>query len=314
MKTTVVCGLLGSGKTTFIRNFLKDKREKTVVLVNDFGAAGIDGEIFSAGGIECIELPSGCVCCSLKSELVTIVKRIINEFSPDQLIIEPSGIASPSGVLEALRSMRISRISVIGLIDVTEFAELWASGMYGAFFEDQIINSDVILANKIDIAEEEKIVEAVHLIEAINPQAILFRTANAEVQDSLFRALSRERTEVRAGVDKYKKERFGGHFHFDTLSYRLKQGLEFEAVKKLFRELPSGRYGTIVRAKALVSTDCGPYRFDLVYGKVNCAAFGKNVEDNRIVIIGEKLNGDAFRRDFIDKEGYGNSLTRPDKS
>jgi G3E family GTPase len=60
MKTTVVCGLLGSGKTTFIRNFVKGGTEKIVVLVNDFGEAGIDGEIFSAGGIESVELPSGC--------------------------------------------------------------------------------------------------------------------------------------------------------------------------------------------------------------------------------------------------------------
>ena len=308
MKTTIVCGLLGSGKTTFIRNFLKDKREKTVVLVNDFGTAGIDGEIYSAGGIECIELPSGCVCCSLKSDLVTIVRRIINQFSPEHLMIEPSGIASPSGVLEALESARINRITVVGIVDVTEFAELWASGMYGAFFTDQLVNSDIILANKMDIAEEEKMQEAVRLIESVNPQAILFRTVNAEVHDS-FHPLSQESTLQRA-AEKNKRERSDAHFHFDTLSYRLKQGLEFEAVKRLFRELPSGRYGTIVRAKALVSTDCGPYRFDLVYGKVNCAAFGKNVEDNRIVIIGENLNSDAFGRHFIDKTGYGPPLPR----
>ena len=77
MKTTIVCGLLGSGKTTFIKNHIKHAAEKTVVLVNDFGAAGIDGEIFSASGIESVELPSGCVCCTLKLDLITTIKKVI---------------------------------------------------------------------------------------------------------------------------------------------------------------------------------------------------------------------------------------------
>src|SRR5512140_184771 len=105
MKTTIVTGILGAGKTTFIQTFLKESKEKAVVLVNDFGRSGIDGDVFSAEGIEYIELPSGCVCCTLKVDLITTVQRIIRDFSPDHLVIEPSGIAAPSGVLEALESL-----------------------------------------------------------------------------------------------------------------------------------------------------------------------------------------------------------------
>src|SRR5512135_775493 len=83
MKTTIVTGLLGSGKTTFIRHFLREAKERTVVLVNDFGKAGIDGEIFSAGGIESVELPSGCVCCTLKFDLITTVRKIIGNLAPE---------------------------------------------------------------------------------------------------------------------------------------------------------------------------------------------------------------------------------------
>ncbi len=135
MKTTVVCGLLGAGKTTFIRNFLKHESVKTVVLVNDFGTAGIDGEIFSAGGLESVELPSGCVCCTLKFDLITTIKKIIRKFVPEHLVIEPSGVASPSGVLEALESTGIKVVTVVGIIDAVEFTELLKSGMYGSFFE-----------------------------------------------------------------------------------------------------------------------------------------------------------------------------------
>jgi G3E family GTPase len=284
MKTTVVCGLLGSGKTTFIRNLLRDKTERTVVLVNDFGAAGIDGEIFSAGGIESIELPSGCVCCTLKFDLITTVTRIVKEFSPEHLVIEPSGVASPSGVLEALESVKAGPASVIGIVDVTEFTELYESGTYGGFFEDQIVNSDVILLNKTDLATEAKIIEARNRIGLINPRAVLFRTKNAAVRGPL-PYVPRTR-EVRAT---------NSHFHFDTVSFRFKPGVEFESFKKLFVDLAQGAYGTVVRAKALVRTDQGPHRFDLVFGKIDCAIFETDVEDSRMVVIGEALDREAIR-------------------
>jgi G3E family GTPase len=284
MKTTVVCGLLGAGKTTFIRNFLRGKTERTVVLVNDFGAAGIDGEIFSAGGIESIELPSGCVCCTLKFDLITTITRIIKEFSPEHLVIEPSGVASPSGVLEALESAGVGPVSVVGVVDATEFTELYESGTYGGFFGDQIVNSDVILLNKTDLATEAKIIEARNRIGLINPRAVLFRTKNAVVRDPL------------PDVPRTRKVRAtNSHFHFDTVSFRFKPGVELESFKSLFVDLAQGAYGTVVRAKALVRTDQGPHRFDLVFGKIDCAIFETDVEDSRMVVIGEALDREAIR-------------------
>src|SRR5512135_2720763 len=113
MKTTVVCGMLGSGKTTFIRQFVEHLQGRAVVLVNDFGKAGIDGEIFSAGGVESIELPSGCVCCTLKFDLITTIQKIMENIAPEYLIIEPSGIAAPSGVLDALASIQVRQVTVV---------------------------------------------------------------------------------------------------------------------------------------------------------------------------------------------------------
>ena len=122
------------------------------MLVNDFGALGIDGEVFSAAGIEAVELPSGCVCCTLKFDLITTIERIRTTFDPEHLVIEPSGVASPSGVLEALESAGIGQVSVVGVVDATEFLELHEAEMFGTFFRDQIVNADVILVNKIDLA------------------------------------------------------------------------------------------------------------------------------------------------------------------
>jgi G3E family GTPase len=288
MKTTIVCGLLGSGKTTFIRSFVKQRNEKTVVLVNDFGAAGIDGEIFSAGGIESVELPSGCVCCTLKFDLITTIQRIVKQFAPEHLLIEPSGVASPSGVLDALESAGAGSASVIGIVDVTEFAELYESGMYGSFFQDQIENSDVILVNKTDLADEPMIAAAERLISSINPLAVVLRSVNAAVDIPLPEApLHRE---IHSS---------GCHLHFETLSFKLAERMELTLVQTLFDDLARGGYGTVARAKAIVATEQGTYRFDLVFGRVDSVPHEKAVQTGRVVVIGKGLD----RQSIQDKLG-----------
>jgi G3E family GTPase len=302
MKTTVVCGLLGSGKTTFIGNYARGASEKTVVLVNDFGKAGIDGEIFSAGGIESVELPSGCVCCTLKVDLITTIQRIVKQFSPEHLLIEPSGVASPSGVLEALESAGVDKATVIGVVDVTEFTELYESGMYGSFFEDQIVNSDVILVNKTDLVDESTITAAERLIGSINPLAVQLRTLNAVINIPLPDAFHpfplRESAGVRGTVHTAKHV----HLHFETLSFKLADRMALTLMQKLFDDLSKGKFGRVARAKALVSTSAGPYRLDSIFGKVDVSRFEKDIKESRLVVIGEDLDetgiGQAIQLDL----------------
>jgi G3E family GTPase len=284
VKTTIVCGLLGSGKTTFIQNFLRGSTEKAVVLVNDFGSAGIDGEIFSANGIESVELPSGCVCCTLKFDLITTIEKILATFAPAHLLIEPSGIASPSGVLEALDLLRISPVMVIGIVDATEFIDLHGAGMYGSFFQDQVVNSDIILINKTDLADEEKVARTVSLIGEINPYAITTPTVHATLDGPVPDVLTKQRP----------VQKFASHLHFDTASFRLNRTAGFTLYKKLFEDMKDGAYGNIVRAKSLVATDAGPFRFDLSYGTIDTAPLALSPAESRLVIIGEHLEKEAL--------------------
>ncbi len=284
MKVTVVSGLLGSGKTTFIKNAVCDTKQRTVVLVNDFGAAGIDGEIFSAGGIDAVELPSGCVCCTLKVDLITTVQRIVKQFSPEHLVIEPSGVASPSGVLEALESAGVGEASVIGIVDASEFKELYESGMYGGFFEDQVRNADIVLVNKTDLANERLVKETEQMVGAINPRAILFRTINAGIKLPQLQA-PQQREIVHSS----------SHVQFETRSFKLAQGTDMTLVQNLFDDLARGKFGRIARAKALVSTSAGPYRFDLTFGRVDRIRFEKEIMDSRMVVIGEGLDSEGIR-------------------
>jgi len=265
---------------------------KTVVLVNDFGSTGIDGEIFSAADIESVELPSGCVCCTLRYDLINTIQRIVKQFAPDHLLIEPSGVASPSGVLEALETAGVSSASVIGIVDVAEFTELYESGMYGTFFKDQIEISDVILLNKTDLADEATIVAAEGLITSINPRAILFRTQNAELQQPL---PDSDMSEVKGkiqGPDGKPRCKTQEHFSFQTMSLRIDCKPTLAAFTAFFDDLARGRFGSVVRAKSLVETLEGPYRFDSNYGKVDRVQFEKKVESSRLVVIGEGLENE----------------------
>jgi G3E family GTPase len=288
VKVTVVSGMLGAGKTTFIQRYLRDSQERTVVLVNDFGKAGIDGEIFSAGGIESVELPSGCVCCTLKFDLITTVRRIVDTLSPDHLVIEPSGVAAPSGVMEALDGVLRGPVTVVGLIDATEFMELYESGMYGGFFEDQVSNADVVLINKSDIAPAELVASTMGAVQALNPHAIVFRTVRAEVSETL---------QAQAGEKRRASPR-RAHFHFDTLSLKVKGGIARSSVERFFDELGRGKFGSVVRAKALVRTGEGAFRFDLSYGQVEALPFERDITDSRIVVIGERLDREGLKGAF----------------
>jgi G3E family GTPase len=288
MKTTIVCGMLGSGKTTFIREYAGHIRGRAVVLVNDFGSAGIDGEIFSAGGVEAVELPSGCVCCTLKFDLITTIRKILETLVPEHLLIEPSGVAAPSGVLEALETLPVGHRTVVGIVDATEFLELLEAEAFGRFFEDQIETSDVILVNKTDLAGSHVVAQTVAAVERMNPFAIVYRTVNCRIEGPLPEIPGTER----------QAHRHAHSFDFETVSFRLGDGAEGEAVARLFREMSEGRYGEIVRAKALVNTAQGPCKFDLSFTQVQSAEFDKPVTGSRLVVIGTNL----------DKEGIAAAL------
>ncbi len=281
MKTTVVCGQLGSGKTTFVQNILRHANAKTVVLVNDFGKLGIDGEVISSEGVDTIELPSGCICCTLKFDLITSINAIKQKYNPEELIIEPSGVATVSGILEALELAKIDQICVIGIIDTTEFLELYESGAFGSFFEDQIRNSDIILINKTDLSSRETIERTRVAVESINPAALVFETVRAAINEPLHKTFS-------------KKPIFRGDqniaLRLETLSVGLKGVTKRETIGDFFNNISEGIFGEILRAKALFKTADGDFKIDYAGGRVFLEAFNRPVQNSRVVIIGSSLD------------------------
>jgi G3E family GTPase len=287
MKTTIVCGILGAGKTTFLKNILRHGYGKTIVLVNDFGSAGIDGEILSSGGIDTIELPSGCVCCTLRFDLITTITRITEQFQPDHLFIEPSGIASPSGVIDVLETLKIQPFTVVGIVDATEFIDAYETDMYGWFFKSQVKRSDIVLINKTDLVDDKKTADTIRIVESLNPHAIIVPTVHA-VLDPLLLQHRNKATDDSA---------YNGHsIRMDTVSVILNRAYSAESMTFVFDKMARGEYGIVIRAKALVQTEEGPYRFDLASKQVSAEKFGTDIQRSRLVVIGSKLEEDEIRR------------------
>ncbi len=257
--------------------------------MNDFGGLGIDGDVIKNDGIESIELPSGCVCCTLRYDLLETLKNIQQEFSPERLYIEPSGVASPGGILEALAEAGMFAPTVVTIVDATEFLELHQGEFYGRFFTEQIEQADLILANKADLVEEDLLRKTVQTVEAINPRAVVTPAVQGIPENFV--------AEPRPVPGKSLPS--AGHtLSFHTASYVLDRTVSTAALRHIFDELRTGTYGSITRAKALVQTDAGPYRADLSAGRVDMAAFGSAVNSSRVVVIGETLDRQALDKLF----------------
>ncbi|HXX53442.1 MAG TPA: GTP-binding protein, partial [Thermodesulfovibrionales bacterium] len=222
---------------------------------------------------------SGCVCCTLKFDLITTLQKITQTLAPEQLIIEPSGVASPSAVLEALDLVKIGPVTIVGIIDATEFIELYESQMFGNFFEDQIVNSDIILVNKTDLVDERAVPRIMHILETMNPGAMIFPTVNASLNGPL-PEVSRRGSPVR---------KFETHIHLETFTANITRTEPLSFYKNLFSGMVEGTFGRVVRAKALVQTDEGPFRLDISSGRLDCVPFARPVTHSRLVIIGEDL-------------------------
>jgi len=284
MKVQVICGFLGAGKTTLLKNLLQNAAADTAILVNEFGELGIDGTLVSQGcNLNVVEMPSGCICCSLRESLVDGVREIMEKYNPSQLIIEPTGIASPSSIILGLKKAdyaeKLKLAPVIGVIDLTFFIEIIRDGDVedvGEFFKDQIMNSDIILLNKADLVIGDTIDRCREEITALNPAAVLIPTVYC-----------------RAEIPEVEAKGEVVHFHFSprysSEVFRFSGKVDRDRIETLLKDLKTGGYGDIFRAKGIILTCDGPVTFDYVNGRFE---FGKIAEavENRLVFIGRDID------------------------
>ena len=173
----IFSGFLGAGKTTLIRKLIAEayKGEKLVLIENEFGEIAIDGGFLKDAGVEITEMNSGCICCTLVGDFEKALKKVMDEYAPDRIIIEPSGVGKLSDVARAVEQVEGASIGAkVTVVDAGKCRMYMRN--FGEFFNDQVENADIIVMSRTDTAPESKVVAASELLRKLNPTASLITT------------------------------------------------------------------------------------------------------------------------------------------
>lgn len=179
-KVTIISGFLGAGKTTFIRKLLEEvyKGQKVVLIENEFGEIGIDGGFLKDAGVQVNEMNSGCICCSLVGDFGKALKQVSEEYSPDMIIIEPSGVGKLSDVIAAVENVKeeagLELENFITVADATKCRMYMKN--FGEFYNNQIESASAIVLSRTQNMKEDKLEESVALIKEHNSKAAVITT------------------------------------------------------------------------------------------------------------------------------------------
>ena len=375
IKVDIFSGFLGAGKTTLIKKLIKEAYcgEKLVLIENEFGKIGIDGGFLKEAGIEITEMNSGCICCSLVGDFGEALKKVAEQFSPDRVIIEPSGVGKLSDVIRAVQGADVPGMALNAfttVIDATKCRMYMRN--FEEFYRNQIeFASSVILSRTAGISQD-KLNEAVGIIRGINKDASLITTPWDELDGKQILETMEKKNTLEVELERLLAEQkehdhhhhhhhdddecddpdcechhhhddddddehehehhhhhdeehehrhhhhhdgdddecddpdcgchhhhdHEGHHHADDVftSWGIETAKQFDAqtVESCLRELDTGKYGTVLRAKGILPAADGSWlNFDYVPGEINVRTGAADVT-GKLCVIGAKLDRKAI--------------------
>ena len=173
----IFSGFLGAGKTTLIRKLIQEgyQGEKLVLIENDFGEIAIDGGFLKDAGVQITEMNSGCICCTLVGDFAKALKKVIDDFTPDRILIEPSGVGKLSEVATAIDSVEGAMVGAKVTVVNAEKCRMYMRN-FGEFFNNQVAHADLVVMSRTDTATEEALMEATEVVRELNPEVSLMTT------------------------------------------------------------------------------------------------------------------------------------------
>ena len=335
-KVDIISGFLGAGKTTFIKQLINQvyAGQKIVLIENEFGEIGIDGGFLQDAGIEITEMNSGCICCTLVGDFSKALKQVIDEYHPDRVIIEPSGVGKLSDVAKAVKDVKhVADIEVASKIAVVDGkkAKLYLKN-FGEFFQDQVANASTIVISRTQMMTDERVEECVHLLREENEHATIISTPWDQLEgDAIKHALHHEELHEEhctcgcGGHHHHEHHHHehhhhehgeectcgcGGHHHehhhhhhadevFTSWGKETAHKYTNEELENIVHALAdSDAYGTVLRAKGIVAMADGSWKqFDLVPEEHEIRE-GKPDYTGRVCVIGTDLHEDELLKLF----------------
>ena len=198
IKVDIISGFLGAGKTTFIKELISKvfKDEKVVLIENEFGEIGIDSGFMKEAGIEVTEMNSGCICCTLVGDFAEALKQVADTYSPDRIIIEPSGVGKLSDVTAAVERMSgeagLEVNSAITVVDGKK-AQMYMKN-FGEFYSDQLENASTVVVSRTQMIDEAKLSKVLAMVQEHNPSATVITTPWDELSGDTIRGALEHQT------------------------------------------------------------------------------------------------------------------------
>ena len=221
-KIDIFSGFLGAGKTTLIKKLITEAfaGQQVVLIENEFGEIGIDGGFLKEAGIQITEMNSGCICCSLVGDFRAALKKVVEQYHPDRILIEPSGVGKLSDVTRAVETIAdeedVKLNSFVTVADVNK-VRLYMKN-FGEFYNDQVSHASTILLSRTGAASEEKIEKAVAMLREKNPKATIVTTDwNQLTGAQILKAMESEDDFVQALLEQARQtvEEHEHHHHYD---------------------------------------------------------------------------------------------------
>ena len=328
-KIDIFSGFLGAGKTTLIKKLIEEafKGEKLVLIENEFGEIGIDGGFLKEAGVQINEMNSGCICCSLVGDFEKALGKVLEDYAPDRIIIEPSGVGKLSDVIKAVQAVVTDKVCLNGFVTV---ADATKCKMYiknfGEFYLNQIEYASTIVLSRTQNLSQEKLDAALALIREHNSKARVVTTPWSEISgkniltaiegDNSFTEDLLKEAEVcptcghhHHDHDEHDHEHcchdHNGHHHhhadevFTSWGKETAKHFTKEEIEKILSALnDTEKYGFILRAKGIVAGENGEWiHFDFVPEESNVRN-GSADYTGRLCVIGSKLNEAALAELF----------------
>ncbi|AXH51143.1 GTP-binding protein [Clostridium perfringens] len=306
MKVDIISGFLGAGKTTLIKKLLDTlvKDEKVAIVENEYGEVGIDGDLLKDRRIEVKEINSGCICCTIKGDFKQNILDIISNYRPDRIIIEPSGVANFSQVLESIKETHIEGLRInmkITMVDAQNVHMYMKN--FGDFYRSQLVNANTIILTRVEKLSDKEITHVCNEIKTINNKANIITTELSKLSPERIIQVSEKKVESLIENINKKPKRIGlrrvsAPEFFENWGVETPKTFEYSELVKILNEFQNNKYGEVLRAKGIIkSKDNKWFKFDFVPNDISIVNY-KSDYTGRVCVIGRNLNKDSIDKLF----------------
>lgn len=332
-KVDIFSGFLGAGKTTLIKKLIKEayQGEEVVLIENEFGEIGVDGGFLKDSGVIINEMNAGCICCSLVGDFSDALKQVVEQFHPDRILIEPSGVGKLSDIVDAVEGLDIPELVLNTFTTVVDAkkAKVYMKN-FGEFYNNQVEHASAIILSHTQGMSEEKLKAVVELLRSHNDHAVIVTTdwdmldgarmlEAMENKDTLKKAVELLAAEERDHHDHHHHDdddddhecchhdhdhEHGHHHHhadeiFESWGIETARRFSEDELRGILNALSDeARYGTILRAKGIVAGAEGDWiYFDYVPGEIDIRR-GSPAVTGRLCVIGAHIKENALKELF----------------